>query len=470
MSATEPTDKVAATKTITNDILGYLLGLSDFSDMDEAEIYEQLYIWEPEIGGAIDRMSTMVGESYKYFYIKDTDEKRTKIEDKMVAAANKLADELDVRHYFEIFSELLSMHGNVYLENTDDLTVSILPNRYVTLIDNKERLINSQEENNLGMITQANFLVLYEGDTDQRIIPKGQFTHVKYKATPIFSKDNMGRTSYGVYAASPLHRVVLPVWWKRQTMIIDIMWRLRNVPREHHMISAEMFSLDKYAGDLQTRRTAAYTDATTFLQTYVEQIKNQMPDQGYATLDTTKIEMIENRNSNYMQTNELIAQINEQIWAVLNMPKSMVAGESHSSYASELIISNYVAQKVVQLAQKIKPVILDNIRKRLLLENRSYPVDQLDIKLELNIAATDIERMRQIALMVDTGLYTETELRERSGYKKLREDQRKELISKPVSSGSTSIPGGSSPYPDTPASKAQRPNDASTRSYREDKR
>jgi hypothetical protein len=299
-----------------------------------------------------------------------------------------------------------------------------------------------------------------------KTLNKDKFIHVKYKDTPVFAKDSRGRTTFGIYCPSPLHRTILPVWWKRQTMIIDIMWRLRNVPREHHKISADMFSLDKYAGDINTRRTAAQAAATTYLDNYVESIKTQMPDQGYATLDTVSISMIENRSSGYMQTNELISQINDQIWSALNMPKAMIAGESTSSYASELIIANYVTQKVDQLSNKIKPIILKVLRARLRSTNPTYPVDRLDIKMELEIAATELEVFRQMAIMGQLGVFTESEIREQAKFRPLREDQRKDIVDKSKGNIDTSIPN-SRPNPQTPQSAEQHATDSGQNTYRQ---
>lgn len=471
--ATMPTDKVSATTTITNNLVGYLQGLSDFNSLSEDEIYEQLYVWEPEIGGGIDRISTMVGESFKYFFLHGGSALES-VEQEMVDEANSMSETVNIRHNFEVFSELLIMHGNYYIEHSDDLTLNILPNKHITILDKLERLtkpsISGEPDD---VITAENYLCLYEGTQSQRIIKKDNFVHVKYKSTPVFCKDNKGRVTYGVYSPSPLHRVILPVWWKRQTMITDILWRLRNVPREHHKISADMFSLDKYAGDLTTKRTAANTDANTFLLNYVKGINTLMPDQGYATLDTVDISMIENSNSNYMQTNELIKQINEQIWGALNLPKSMVAGESHSSYASELVISNYVAQKVLQIGNRIKPMVLENVRKRLLLINSSYPTDKLDIKLDLNIAATELETYRQAAIMA-TLPFTETEIRESMGYSALRDDQIDDLFytkqqsaNSPFGTGNTTDNTNTNlKYPQTPSSDIQHSTDRGQSKYR----
>lgn len=469
VTATKPTDKVAASKTITNELIAYLMGLSDFNSLTEEEIYEQLYTWEPEIGGAVDRMSTMVGESFKHCCLRGDVEKQTDLHKQMIKDANRLADDIDVRNYFEMLSEILVLHGNLYLE-PKNLSVDILPNRYVTLVDREDRTRSAAGTGKADtIIMESNYLVLYEGDISQRIIPKDKFIHIKYKSTPVYSIDCKGRTCYGVYSPSPLHRVILPVWWKRQTMIIDIMWRLMNVPREHHKIDAMMFSLDKYAGDQTAKRTAALADATAYLADYTEKLKTKVPDQGYATLSTVEIEKLDNKSSSYMQTNELIDQINSQIWTALNMPKSMIAGESTSSYASELVIAGYVTQKVTQLSSKIKPVILTVLRDRLRAMNSGYPVEDLDLFMDLDIAVTELEKFRQMAIMANLGVFTEDEIREYAMFKPLNDEQRGQLVKKEIDKTNMQVPniGGS---PETPQSDIQHSTDKGQNMYKSSER
>lgn len=460
MNVTKPSDKVAATTTITNDLISYLIGLSSFDTMDSSEIYEQLYIWEPEIGSAIDRMATMVGESYKYCTVKQS-VIMTDTHHRMIGDANRLADELDIRNYFEQFAEIIAMHGDLFLEY-NNMAVDILPNRYVTIVDSLDRIRAPQPT----VMTDEQYLVLYEGDpVMQRVIPREKFIHVKYKSTPVFCNDVKGRKTWGLYSTSPLQRVVLSVWWKRLTMITDTMWRIMNVPREHHQVSAEMFNLNNYTGDMNSRRQQAREDAQRFLSEYVSQMKRRMPDQAYATLDSVKITKLDNRSGSYMQTNELLNQINSQIWMALNMPRSMISGESTGSYASELVIANYVTQKVNQIAHRIKPVILRILRDRLRAINSSYPVDDLDLFMDLDIAVSELERFRQIAIMADVGVFTEDEIREFVQYKPLTDEQRSKIVRKEVKSSSTSVPTDSSP--ETPISRLQHATDSGDNVYKE---
>lgn len=248
-------------------------------------------------------------------------------------------------------------------------------------------------------------------------------------------------------------------------MITDTMWRIMNVPREHHQVSAEMFNLNNYTGDMNSRRQQAREDAQRFLSEYVSQMKRRMPDQAYATLDSVKITKLDNRSGSYMQTNELLNQINSQIWMALNMPRSMISGESTGSYASELVIANYVTQKVNQIAHRIKPVILRILRDRLRAINSSYPVDDLDLFMDLDIAVSELERFRQIAIMADVGVFTEDEIREFVQYKPLTDEQRSKIVRKEVKSSSTSVPTDSSP--ETPISRLQHATDSGDNVYKE---
>lgn len=452
-------DKVAAMKSITNNLASYLIDLSKFDSLDDTEIYEQLYIWEPEVGGSIDRFSTLVGDSFRGFKLKDN-EVENELATSMINDANSISEELDLRQYFETYAEIILMTGNLFLEKGKDFTLTIIPNKIVTVVDRLDRMNNST----LGetdVMTESNYLILNEQYDDvRRVIPKDKFIHVKYKSTPVYYTDSRGRRTYNIYAASPLHRVIISVWWKRISMIIDILWRYKNVPKEHHVINSEMFALDKYAGDTTARRTAAKRDLDTFIETYITALNTQVPDQGYVTSDAVDVSMVETKNMTYVGTNELIAQINEQIWGVMHMPRSMTSGESHSSYASELVVSNYVENKVIQVATRVRNIIIKNMRERLLAINSSYPVDKLDMIIDIELAASRLEATREFAIMVDSGLFTRDELRAVREYPALRPDQVPYVKARNTAQSDTSIPGAvPRVYPDTPQSESSHPTD-----------
>jgi len=287
---------------------------------------------------------------------------------------------------------------------------------------------------------------------------------VKYKGTPVFASDIKGRLTYGIYSPSPLHRTVLPVWWKRLTMIVDIMWRFMNVPREHHSIDASLFSYDKYPGTLAQKREASISDAKAFLAQYTEELRRRMPDQGYATLNTVEIKKLDNRSSSHLQTNDLIDQINNQIWNALNVPRSMISGESQGSYASELVIAGYISQKVLHIAERLKPIIIDIIRESFVSSTATIR-RRLDIFMDIDIAVTDLEKFRQMAIMKELGVFTEDEIREYAQYKPLRDDQRDKVIAGKMPAEAT-VPVGKIRSPETPQSDIQHSTDIGQNKYK----
>ncbi|MCK9577710.1 MAG: hypothetical protein M0R51_17520, partial [Clostridia bacterium] len=372
----------------------------------------------------------------------------------MLREAEHIATKLNIKGEFEKYAELLMMHGNVYIHPLPGFTYEILPNKSITIVDDLSRIGGSSS---LTAIRAAKYYILDEGLTTEQRYRAEDIIHIKFKETPIWWTDSKGRKTFGIYSISPLHRTVLPIWEKRQITIIDVIWRWRNVPREHHQIDATLFSLDKYPGNIDQRRTAANSDMERTIAGYTNTIKNQTPDQGYVTSSGVEIKPIEH-SASYLSTNDRITQNADQVWTSLSIPRSVIAGGSGGSYSSDLVLSTYVANKIEQLANKIKPVILDNIRKRLLALKSSYPVEEMDIKIEFVMANSKIELARQMVMMKDAGIFTETELRNLLGYLELREDQRPYVV-KDVTPSTT--PAGAQD-PETPHSSAQHSSDAGT--------
>jgi len=462
--------QIAAQKKITTNLVGQMVDLSSFQNMTDNDVYAQLIAWEPEIGGAIDRISTLVAQSVKGAVVNMGDE-TDENEKRMLALATEIMENMNMQNQFEALSEMLMTYGNAYLAINNDISLTIMPPEYITFIGNESEINNID---NSFIHTEANIMVLNEQslNTFQRTLyPKGKFIHIKYKDTPVICNDRLGRRTFGIYATSPLHRTVLSVWWKRQITILDVLARSRSVPREHHSIKADVYSLDKYDGTSWTaKRLAAKADAESFMQSYVTTVAEQAPDQGYVTLDTVDIKQVGGEMGAHMDVNALISQIEDHIWTALNVPPSTVNGKGAGSYASELVISNYVSSKVVQIAKKIKPSMLYILRERIKQIDPTLPVEKLDIKIELSLAASEMEAHRQLAIMAATGLFTETELRESVGYNARTNDQVPYITPKGTSGASTNqtaanaerggdVDDGS--YPDTPDSDSMHTRDVS---------
>lgn len=417
------TNTTVGGKAITSDIVNYISALSNFANMDEEDIYEQMLVWDPEIGGAIDRLGTMVGQSVKGFYIK-TDKPLTRGEKKVLKLATEMQERLKIESIFESFSEILITHGNLFVDRSFSGSGIILPNKYVSFVSNPAEI---QTADVTKIITNAPIMVLYEKATGINWQIVNRYDHIKYKDTPVFMRDCMGRQTYGVYSPSPIHRTILPKWWQRQTMIIDIMLRWKNVPREHHMLDSSMFALSNYTGTKEARIAASKADAQSAITEYVASLKSQQPDQGYVSLDTTKIQNQESKTS-YTTPNQLIEQLNSSVYNAMNIPESIVNGRSGGSYASELVVSNYVTAKIMLFAKKVKPTVLGMVQERIMLIDDKLPVEKLDINIELVLETSKMELVRQAAVMATLGLFTGEELRDMLNYEALTEDQKKDVV------------------------------------------
>jgi len=463
--------QIVAQKRITTNLVGQITDLTAFQNMSDNEVYAQFLAWEPEIGGAIDRISTLVAQSVVGCTVKMGKE-ADELETRMLMVANEIMENVCIQNQFEALAEMLMTYGNAYLAINDDNTLTILPTEYVSFVKDESEINNVD---NTFIHTYANYLVVNERGLnifERKIYPKNKFIHIKYKDTPQICTDIMGRRTYGIYAISPLHRTVLSVWWKRQITILDVLARSRSIPREHHSIKADVYSLDKYDGaSWAAKRAAAKTDAETMMSTYVRSISEQAADQGYVTLDTVDIKQVGGEMGAHMEINALISQIEDHIWTALNVPPSTVNGKGAGSYASELVVSNYVSSKVVQIAKKIKPAMLFIIRERLKQIDPAFPVEKLDIKIELTLAASAMEAHRQLAIDVATGLFTEDELREEVGKQPRTETQKPYLPPKTSMGQSTAniVKGGDERdgnYPDTPESDEAHQRDESNKILR----
>lgn len=443
----------AAATGVTSNLANFLIELSKFQDMDEDAIYEQLYIWEPEVASTINKMADMVRSSYKYFMLIDDSELEdlpdlsildlddttqppakptddAKLKKKMVATANQIARKIDVPNLYETYAIVLNTYGMIILEKNKDLSFSIIPNKKVTFLDDRERIqgggISALDPNHI--MTAINYVVIDEGLMTQRILKKGEFIVIKFNDAPINIIDKKSRKTFGMYAISPLQRAVIPVWMKRQLYIVETLWRWANVPREHHKIDAAAFNLNLYPGTPEQKRTAAERDLNSFISSYAAQISNKPPDKMYITSSNVSIENIEHSAAGYMQSNDLLGQLDESLWNSLNLPRSVVRGTSESSYASELIISSYTSLKVQEIARKVSRVVLENMKERLLLVNPDFPVEYLDIKNEFELASSRLEAFKNMQLMSTLGLFTPTEIREEGGFAAITDDQKKEGV------------------------------------------
>lgn len=461
----------SAANNASNSVINFILGMTKWEVIPEEEIFEQMYCWEPEVGAGIDRIGTMVGECFQFFEAADQEElflgedvalPSDEILNKMVRHAKYLAEKDCVRETFSVYGEMLSMYGNLYIHENPDYSLEILPNKNVTLVDRKDRMTNPSVNMRDQVITRANYIIVNENIPDLRDEYDAADCYiVKIRDTPVWSTDILGRSTFGLYAVSPLQRLITTVWQMRIITVVDLMSRIANVPRDHHKLNAEMYSLDKYPGDFQEKVNSAKSMAAADCESHARKISGMMPDEHVVSLNTLEISPIEHSNVKYMGQNEIINQLSDKIWTSINVPKSIVTGISSSSYASELIMTNHAAIKIKDITAKVSEPILENMKKKLKALNSNYPVEYLRVKMDFSLANTDIDNVRQMSAMSVSHCYTYDECRAKTKTPALRKEQYGQLVSQNGTigdDGNYEIPENTGlKYPDTSQSKNQRP-------------
>jgi len=456
---------IQAARSIQYELVKDVVDKSNFYNMGTFEMYENIYYQDAEVGGSIDRMSTLTGQCFKGFRLKN-EERAGKLGHAMLLDAQLIADNINYERHIESCAEQLMINGNMIVEIDDD-SYRPLPMRYMSIVEKSSDVGDTSGDKVI--MTAGVYVYKEDGEEGERKIFKPEnVVHIKYKDTPIFFTDNLGRETYGIYSISPLARAVHPVWWKRQTMIIDVLWRWMNVPREHHQIDSTMFELGRFTGTPNEKQTAATQAAQTFTNAYIETMKHQAPDQKYITLDNVKIGMVE-AGASYMGTNELMNQLNNEIYTALNVSSSIVNGTNSGSYASELIISNYVSAKAIELAKKANAIPLRVVKERLLKINSNYPVDELDVVFELVMATSKLETFRIAAIMATLNSFTQNEIRQSVGYETFEDGD--DIVTNARTTQSdeqivaNAMKGDS--YPETPQSDEQHTRDAGQNANRE---
>ena len=461
----------------------------NLTEMNRDEILEHLYVVEPEISSAIDSFALMVREAFKYFekisdseldnmpntlQVDDTTTidftKNTKqLADEMVDVANKLARELDVKNLFETYASVLHLHGNLFLKVKNN-TLTVLPNDRVTIVDTRDR-INNYGMTSMGyksLITQPNLLVLDEGLETQQVFTADEFVILRLRDTPIYVQDSKGRTTYGIYAVSPLRRAIIPVWYRRVLMANDATWRAKSQPKLDISISGESFSTSQYVGSPEVRLQKATADASAAVQAESSNLENSNPDSAFIHLDTTTYGYVEPKAATFLEANELINQTTDSIFAAINLPKSIILGESTSNYAGELVVYSYASLKVKQAAEKIARVILPIIKDKLLIQNPKYPVEWLECKISYNMSDSPLELAKVSQIKASMGAYTDDEIRAFNNDKPLTENQRKSAVilndptaTTPDNGGATGqTSDGNVNYRTTPRSQLKQPTDS----------
>jgi hypothetical protein len=362
-------------------------------------------------------------------------------EEELNEIIHKLADDLDFEgEFFNIAFDMLK-HGDVVKHLAWDLengvtTIEALPRFRLTAIENKSQIGNYFQE-----IYKANFYVVNEQalDEEQRAVYDAsaciQFA-LNNKSTYI--RDIAGRVTFRVWSQSPINTLLWYLEWKVNTMINDMLWSHRNVPREWHKLDLSMFSPDKYTGTREEKERKALQAAQAAANTYSLNLQARQVDVGIVTDNKTEVGYIEPKSTNYQQPNQKISQINEAISNAMGLPPV----SKDTSYASSLMTGSFAILQAISIAKIIKRGMELVIKKHIQVKygvKFDDLIDKVKIRLRLILEKDKSEVMRQIAIMADTNDFTSSEIRAEWGLLPLTDEDKADIaemkLLKPKSGG-----------------------------------
>jgi hypothetical protein len=300
--------------------------------------------------------------------------------------------------------------------------IETLPRFQLTAVENESQIGSYEAE-----IFTPNLYVSNEQDRSQ--MQKYNATacvKCSLNAKSTYMQDIMGRKTYGVWSKPPTRTLLYYIEWKVNTMINDILWSHRNVPREWHKIDLSQFSPNNYQGTREERERAALAAAQNAADTYSQSLQNRQVDVGMVTDKNTEISYVEPQSTNYQQPNQKIAQINDALSNAMGLPPV----SRSTSYASALMSGSFAMLQALSVADIIKIQFEQIMRKSLQVKfgKRFEPyLENLRIRLRLILEKDKTEIMRQIAIMRQTNDFTPTEIRAEWGLPPLTNEQKAEI-------------------------------------------
>jgi hypothetical protein len=412
------------------------------------EIFDAMVRKDTELSGVINGIGLMCGKYYNGISLRtDTGifTNPAKVEDKQLSQLLTEAQLFAGADYGVGFPKLfistaktLQRYGDmvihlVYEQNKGITELQPLPMKTVTAVENA-----TQKTDISKTVTKANIYYVNEGTSDEKEFQKDSILHISLDNFAELVRDIKNRMTFGVWSVSPLEPLQLTIRWKLNTILNDILWRHRSVPREHHKINLSQFVPENYTGTTEDKVKAAQTAAKLAADNYKAEIKpeNLETDQAYITDQNTEITYVEPRTATYSDPNLLISQQNEAIHFSLGYPSV-----AKQSYASAYYSTSFGLMKAEVMGDIIRESLEALVRKHLKIKfGEKYPTETLAciaIESRLILERDRSELARQISILAGSNSFTDDELREIWGKGPLTEDQRKIMATQPNMSQST---------------------------------
>jgi len=408
------------------------------------ESYRLLKEVDPELSGAVDRISKMVRSSYQGFGVRPGAVLETS-EKELMEALKEFEDEFRIRdHFYAIADTMLTYGDSVYhIAYEDDVglvELRSLPMEYITAIATQDQkgVMNAQ-------IFEANFYILNEGSSDaaakEAVWAENEILHFALNNISSTVHDLKGRYTYGVWSTSPIESLRAKLLWKLALLINDIMLRQHLVPRQHHKVNLEAFDPRFFPGaTVEERYENARAAAASYLDDYKSTVATPLKevDKSVITDTETEITYLEPKNVTYVSPNELVEQIDRSIWAAIGPVETATTGRGARTYASELVVSSFATMCATIISDIIRISMIEVAKEHI---RRKYggqfdkDLDKIDIKIQFVLGIERGEQVRQFAIMTATDAVTINEARDVIGLGPLREEDKADILRRQIERG-----------------------------------
>jgi len=352
-------------------------------------------------------------------------------EEDLLEAAQVTADKLDFEAELMSIAFDLTKYGDVVKHMVWDVNEGVtelqtIPRTSLTAVENRGQI------NQVASIYHPNFYVFNEGGNTEQVFEADTCVHFPLNNKSSVMYDLRNRTTFNVWSKSPMMSLMATMKWKLNSVINDILWTHRNVPREHHKLDLSMYTPESFSGTPEERFAAAEKAAQAAAQAYHSNMQNMKADVGYVTDSLTQIGFVEPTSTNYQAPNEKIAQINESISNCLGLSPVV----RQQSFASALMSGSFAVLQALSIAKIAAKGLEKVLRKSLAVQFgprfNERDLRKVKLRLRLILEKDRTEVMRQIAIMVDANqsmpTFTPTEIREEWGKEALTETQFNEIV------------------------------------------
>ena len=418
---------IAAVSTPTTRAIEKLKAFFEM-DMSRNELYIKLTDLDPKLQSSINTAAIIVDRCMKGF--------RLRVDKEVDEREKKLQIELENLHkilkpyIYDIAYKTIRDGDSCFLfvprKSIGISSLIWLPIDQLTVLESKSQATRLIGET----IQEANFYVLNE-------IPTHFAKRQEFKAENIAHfnwgrqekiRDRYNRLTLGIFNDPPLEALTSTIIWRFSILINDMLWRDVNVPREHHQLPSEPFNARLFSGDTYEAQLAAAqgaADAATLA--YAKKLEGRRVDRGYVTLNNVKIDVVESKIT-YNAPNNLIDQLNQDVFGSIGVPESAILGRSRGTYATELALESYLLVKAEFLATKLAERFVKLAKRHLDVKtNKSFVDLYHKIEYDVQLIFFPREMSRTVSIMRETGLFTNTELRAKFGYLPLTEEQEADI-------------------------------------------